>query len=97
VGVREFDDHGVHWRVWEVLPASDATRSPVLGSLPLPKTPWLCFETEDGANKRRLFDYPRNWSELPAGELMRLWTEAELVEKRKRQSRDQGSDPGPRV
>ena len=95
MAVREFNDQGVHWRVWEVLPASDASRSPVLGTLPLPKTPWLCFETADGASKRRLFDYPQNWSELPPGELMRLWTEAELVEKRRRQSRQRNQDSGP--
>jgi hypothetical protein len=92
VAVREFDDQGVHWRVWEVLPATDATRSPALGALPLPKSPWLCFETSDGDKKRRLFAYPQNWSELPPGELVRLWKEADLVEKRQRQSREPRSD-----
>jgi len=85
---RFFDDgRGVRWDVWAVYPeARPSPLSALPGTFP---TGWLVFESV--GEKRRLSPIPSDWQSLPADELERLCTQAEVAPRR---TRGQGGSLG---
>jgi hypothetical protein len=91
--VREFrDEGGTAWRVWCILPESihPVTRAEdyladcyQLG--------WLVFETTDGAKKRRLCPFPRDWENSDENGLRSMLGQSEAVRPR-RTSKEQALD-----
>jgi hypothetical protein len=63
---------GSTWSVWRIDSASAAV---------VPGTPseWLCFQDTDSTERRRLFEYPDNWADLPDERLDLLRKMAEPV------------------
>jgi hypothetical protein len=49
---------GSKWTAWDV---QSATPPPIPGM----PTAWLAFQNEDATERRRLFDFPEHWDELP--------------------------------
>lgn len=65
MGLREFsDDAGHRWRVWETVPETSTGLSAEL------REGWLTFD--DGAERRRLWPVPPQWSALPSERLTLL-------------------------
>jgi hypothetical protein len=85
MAVREFTDGGGReWRVWDVMPHSIHPQTKTEDYLALMyQTGWLVFETKTEDEKRRLADFPPNWSELSARALETLLGRAEVVPPRK--------------
>jgi hypothetical protein len=65
---------GSTWSVWRIESSSAAV---------VPGTPseWLCFQDADSTERRRLFEYPENWAELPDDRLDLLRKMAEPVKQ----------------
>ena len=81
--IRNFVDAGaVEWQVWEVTPhESPAGRS---GSfLAAYRNGWLAFESLDGAMRRRLPNFPRDWCRLSDDELETLLGQAEDARRKR--------------
>jgi hypothetical protein len=85
MAVREFiDSGGRDWRVWDVMPHSIHPQTKTEDYLALMyQTGWLVFETKSEDEKRRLADYPPEWSELSAPGLEVLLRRAEVIPPRK--------------
>lgn len=65
MALREFrDEAGRSWRVWKTVPATTAGLATEL------REGWLTFD--DGAERRRLWPVPPNWSALPPDRLTLL-------------------------
>ena len=63
---------GTTWSVWRI----DSVSAAVVPGTP---TEWLCFQDTEGTERRRLFEYPENWDELPDERLDLLRKMAEAV------------------
>jgi hypothetical protein len=63
---------GTTWSVWRIESVSAAV-------VPGTPTEWLCFQDMEGTERRRLFEYPENWDELPDERLDLLRRMAEAV------------------
>ena len=73
------DSKGVRWRAWNV--DTDSIRqSSFLGAEF--RTGWLCFESEDSGERRRLADVPESWEALPPDRLDLLCRAATIVTRR---------------
>jgi hypothetical protein len=70
---------GSTWSVWRIESSSAAV---------VPGTPseWLCFQDADSTERRRLFEFPENWAELPDDRLDLLRRMAEPVKQWQRPS-----------
>jgi hypothetical protein len=82
--IREIvDGSGRPWRVWEVPPEQlDRTRpGAYAGDF---EKGWLCFESGNGQERRRLPSYPANWRSLPVPKLLALLDEAKPVPPRRK-------------
>jgi hypothetical protein len=84
MAVREFaDSRGREWRVWDVMPEAIHPQTKTEDYLAaMYQTGWLVFETKAEDEKRRLADYPADWSELSAGALEVLLGRAEVIPPR---------------
>ena len=92
-GVRDFvDATGRAWHVWEVPPEQLSARSRPGAYAGEYEAGWLAFESVDGAERRRLPNYPRSWRELGAEGIEALCRDARLVTRRRR--RDPGGAAG---
>ena len=49
---------GSTWSVWRIESGSAAV-------VPGTPTEWLCFQDAASTERRRLFEYPENWDDLP--------------------------------
>lgn len=65
-------DDGSQWTVWSIRKGSAAT-------LVAAPAEWLAFQNEDCTERRRLFDVPSGWDELPDERLDLLRRAAEPV------------------
>ena len=85
MAVREFTDSGGRdWRVWDVMPHSIHPQTKTEDYLALMyQTGWLVFETKTEDEKRRLADFPADWSELSSQGLETLLGRAEVIPPRK--------------
>jgi hypothetical protein len=85
MAVREFtDSSGREWRVWNVVPEAIHPQTKTEDYLAdMYHTGWLVFETKAEDEKRRLADFPRDWSELPDRALRVLLGRAEIIPPRK--------------
>ena len=63
---------GTRWTVW-------LTRTDSGGRVPGTPSAWLAFQNENATERRRLFDIPAGWSELPEDRLDLLRRIAEPV------------------
>jgi hypothetical protein len=83
--VREFiDAAGREWRVWDVMPEAIHPQTKTEDYLAaIYQTGWLVFETKAEDEKRRLADFPANWSELSADGLRALLRRAEVIPPRR--------------
>ena len=82
--IRNFvDADGVEWQAWEVTP-SEAAGARGGAFLAAYRAGWLAFESLDGTRRRRLPDFPRDWSKRSDADLERLLGSAEEVKKRVR-------------
>jgi hypothetical protein len=63
---------GSSWSVWHIESGSAAV-------VPGTPTQWLCFQDAESTERRRLFEYPENWDELPDERLDLLRKMAEPV------------------
>jgi hypothetical protein len=70
---------GSTWSVWRIESGSAAV-------VPGTPTSWLCFQDADSTERRRLFEFPDNWDELPDERLDLLRKMAELVKHWQRPS-----------
>ena len=80
--IRNFvDAEGVEWQAWEVTPggAASARGGAFLAAY---REGWLAFESLDGARRRRLLAFPRDWAKRSNADLERLLGQAEEVRKR---------------
>ncbi len=85
MAVREFTgSDGREWRVWDVMPESIHPPTKTEDYLAaMYQTGWLVFETKTEDEKRRLADFPPDWSELSAQALEALLRRAEVIPPRK--------------
>ena len=84
-GVRDFvDATGRAWHVWEVPPEQLSARSRPGAYAGEYETGWLAFESVDGAERRRLPHYPREWRELDTDAIEALCRDARPVTRRRR-------------
>jgi hypothetical protein len=85
MAAREFSDSGGReWRVWDVMPHAIHPPTKTEDYLAaMYQTGWLVFETKLEDEKRRLADFPANWSELSAEALVTLLGRAEVIPPRK--------------
>jgi hypothetical protein len=85
MAVREFTDgSGREWRVWDVMPAAIHPQTKTEDYLAaMYQTGWLVFETKAEDEKRRLADFPADWSELSDQGLEALRQRAAVVPPRK--------------
>ena len=92
-GIRDFiDADGQLWHVWEVPPEQLSARArpgTYAGDF---EGGWLAFESGDGAERRRLPGYPREWREMTNDRIEGLCREAKPVARRKRPSGEEGAD-----
>ncbi len=81
--IREFRDrNGCEWRAWAVIPGQASTSSTRnLGDL---RNGWLAFESLSGSGKRRLIDFPADWTTRGDAELEELLERATEAPARKR-------------
>ena len=88
VGVREFtDEAGREWRVWLVIPSGGEEHRGTLKRVGSQyEGGWLAFETFDGAERRRLPDYPDDWQDRHESRLADLLNRAAPVAQRRRRS-----------
>lgn len=90
-GVRDFvDATGRTWHVWEVPPEQLSARSRPGAYAGEYETGWLAFESVDGAERRRLPNYPRTWRELGAEGIEALCRDARPVTRRRRRDPEAG-------
>ncbi len=81
MAVRDFvDENGVSWKVWPVTPHAFKPRTAAEDYLGDYGDGWLCFESV--AERRRLAQYPRDWSNRNDGELSGLLKGAAVVPTR---------------
>ena len=92
-GIRDFvDADGKVWHVWEV-PAEQLSARARPGTYAGEfEGGWLAFESGDGAERRRLPGYPRDWHRLPNERIEALCREALPVLKRRRDPKDKTGD-----
>jgi hypothetical protein len=85
MAVREFtDSSGREWRVWDVMPEVIHPQTKTEDYLAaMYQTGWLVFETKAEDEKRRLADFPPDWTELSSQGLETLLGRAELIPPRK--------------
>ena len=84
-GVRDFvDADGRAWHVWEVPSEQLSARSRPGAYAGEYETGWLAFESTDGAERRRLPHYPRDWRELGPDRIEALCRDARPVTRRRR-------------
>ena len=85
MAVREFSDSsGREWRVWDVMPHAIHPPTKTEDYLAaMYQTGWLVFETKTEDEKRRLADFPADWSELSDQGLETLLGRAEVIPPRK--------------
>ncbi len=85
-GIRDFvDADGKLWHVWEV-PAEQLSARARPGTYAGEfESGWLAFESGDGAERRRLPGYPREWQRLPNERIEALCRDAHPVLKRRRE------------
>jgi hypothetical protein len=82
MAVRDFTDaNGVSWKVWPVTPESLQPKTAAEDYLGEYGEGWLCFES--ASERRRLAEFPADWSELSDEALCGLLGSASLVPKRK--------------
>ena len=99
-GIRDFvDANGRLWHVWEVPPEQLSTRARPGTYAGEFEGGWLAFESGDGAERRRLPGYPREWRELTNDLIEGLCRDAKPVARKKRalssEETDQGEQPNP--
>jgi hypothetical protein len=89
MAVREFTDgSGREWRVWDVMPEAIHPQTKTEDYLAaMYHTGWLVFETKVEDEKRRLADFPADWSELSDETLKALLQRAAVVPPRKPRAR----------
>jgi len=81
MAVRDFvDEKGVSWKVWPVTPESFKTKTAAEDYLGDYGDGWLCFES--GSERRRLAQFPRDWSNKSDDELIGLLKSAAVVPTR---------------
>ncbi|HXG71425.1 MAG TPA: hypothetical protein VNJ04_12540 [Gemmatimonadaceae bacterium] len=81
MAVRDFvDEKGVPWKVWPVTPESFKTRTAAEDYLGDYGGGWLCFES--GSERRRLAQFPRDWSIRSDKDLSALLKTAAVVTAR---------------
>ena len=73
------DSKGERWRVWNIDPGS-LRQSSFLGEEF--RTGWLCFESEQSGERRRLAEYPTGWEALTPERLDLLCRAASSVARR---------------
>jgi hypothetical protein len=85
MAVREFSDSGGReWRVWKVVPEAIHPQTRTEDYLAaMYQTGWLVFETRAEDEKRRLADFPPDWTELSVQGLEALLRRAEVIPPRK--------------
>ena len=69
------DSAGVRWTVWQV--ETPAARAHLMD--PGYRSGWLVFEREDGAERRRLQQFPEDWASLSPERLVQLCSVATPV------------------
>src|SRR4051812_15226824 len=72
---RFLSEDGTLWRVWRVASSEEH----IIAANPGHASEWLAFQDPSGAHRRRLFDFPRDWDELPETQLETLRARAEPV------------------
>ena len=88
-GVRELRDAaGRDWRVWSVIPSQSAERGTIKRLGADYQGGWLAFESFDGAERRRLPDYPADWQTHTDAELSEMLERAVPVAPRRRREAD---------
>ena len=91
-GVREIRDAlGRDWRVWSVIPSQSEERGTLKRVGAEYQRGWLAFESFDGAERRRLPDYPIDWPSRSDAELADMLDRAVPVAPRRRPKRDESS------
>ena len=91
--IREFRDrNGCEWRAWAVIPGQASTSS--MRSLGDLSNGWLAFESLSGSGKRRLIDFPADWTTLGDAGLEDLLDRAVDAPVRKRPSATDTTSPG---
>ena len=83
------DSQGGRWRVWNITP--DVPRKSDYLEQEF-RTGWLCFESEETGERRRLGGVPLDWSAMQPRELESLLRASTVVAARRtpRDSRAQG-------
>jgi len=91
--IREFRDrNNCEWRAWAVIPGQASTTSTRnLGDL---RNGWLAFESLSGSGKRRLINFPSDWTTRSDDELEQLLEQATEAPVRKRSSGTDAPSPG---
>lgn len=75
------DSKGVRWHAWDIAGGNfSAVQSTYLGAQY--RQGWLCFETEDGGERRRLANFPEDWTSLAPARLEQLCAVANPVTTR---------------
>jgi hypothetical protein len=93
MAVREFaDEHGLHWRAWNITPESihPVTRAEDY-LVECYQLGWLVFESASGEQKRRLCPYPAGWDTSSDADLLALLGRAEAVPASKLQAQRETS------
>lgn len=92
-GIRDFvDANGRLWHVWEVPPEQLSARArpgTYAGDF---EGGWLAFESGDGAERRRLPGYPREWREMTNDLIEGLCRDAKPVARKKRPASGESTD-----
>jgi hypothetical protein len=82
--VREFCDvGGRQWRAWSVTPGLARPSGQSVRYLGEYQQGWLCFESLQGAARRRLPQYPKDWTSLDDDQLQSLLQRAIAAPERK--------------
>ena len=94
-GIRDFiDADGRLWHVWEVPAEQLSARARPRAYAGEFEGGWLAFESGDGAERRRLPGYPREWREMTNDRIEDLCRDAKPVARKKRGGSKEGTEQG---
>lgn len=87
------DDDGLVWHVWAVS-AERMRANPLTGDqLGAYRDGWLAFESEDGKQRKRLPNFPPNWSTMSDAEVRVLLVRAESARPSRPRVRRESREP----